>query len=191
MTACACAHRVKVVKERIFSMSFHPRAPLVVAGDKWGQVPRSANAALSLLCGGECVGRAEWHAIRPCLEATRRRLCQLSSCAPCLPCCSLLAKACLVWGMLSGLLSRLSALLSWLTLRPCCAGRIPRSRGGARGGASVLVCSPRPASICSGALGSLRRCLPSTHSLPCSTPCSFLCATTYHVCMRPCMHTHT
>jgi WD repeat-containing protein 76 len=32
------APRVKVVKERIFSMAFHPFAPLVVAGDKWGQV---------------------------------------------------------------------------------------------------------------------------------------------------------
>ena len=34
------APRVKVVKERIFSMAFHPspQVPLVVAGDKWGQI---------------------------------------------------------------------------------------------------------------------------------------------------------
>lgn len=34
------APRVKVVKERIFSMAFHPspHVPLVIAGDKWGQV---------------------------------------------------------------------------------------------------------------------------------------------------------
>jgi len=32
------APRVKVVKERIFSMAFHPFAPLLIAGDKWGQV---------------------------------------------------------------------------------------------------------------------------------------------------------
>jgi WD40 repeat protein len=42
-TCCAFARlapRVKVVKERIFSMAFHPspHIPLVVAGDKWGQI---------------------------------------------------------------------------------------------------------------------------------------------------------
>jgi hypothetical protein len=42
-TACSIARvapRVKVVKERIFSMSFHPSpdTPMLVAGDKWGQV---------------------------------------------------------------------------------------------------------------------------------------------------------
>ena len=33
-------HTHTVVKERIFSMAFHPSAvsPLVVAGDKWGQI---------------------------------------------------------------------------------------------------------------------------------------------------------
>lgn len=40
-TRCTLARRaprVKVVKERIFSMSFHPLAPLLVTGDKWGQI---------------------------------------------------------------------------------------------------------------------------------------------------------